>query len=85
MPSVSAAVFRGGELMWQEALGVARVETAEGTTPAHQYRVGSITKTFTAVSSCSCATRDGWSSRRTSVRSSPRRRTARPSATRSRT
>ena len=49
MPSVSAAVFRGGGVVWQDALGLAGVEPEEGASPEHQYRVGSITKTFTAV------------------------------------
>jgi CubicO group peptidase (beta-lactamase class C family) len=49
MPSVSATVFRGGGIVWQEALGLAGVEPEEGATAQHQYRVGSITKTFTAV------------------------------------
>ena len=49
MPSVSAAVFRGDELLWQEALGLADVEASATATPDTQYRIGSITKTFTAV------------------------------------
>ncbi|MEP6893370.1 MAG: serine hydrolase domain-containing protein [Gaiellaceae bacterium] len=49
IPSVSAAVFRDGEIIWSDALGLADVETGEGATPDHAYRIGSITKTFTAV------------------------------------
>jgi CubicO group peptidase (beta-lactamase class C family) len=49
MPSVSAVVFRGGEVVWQEALGLADVEAKREATPECQYRIGSITKTFTAV------------------------------------
>jgi CubicO group peptidase (beta-lactamase class C family) len=49
MPSVSAVVFRGEELVWQRAVGVAEVEAARAATPETQYRIGSITKTFTAV------------------------------------
>ena len=49
MPSVSASVFRGDELLWQEALGLANVEAGTDATPDTQYRIGSITKTFTAV------------------------------------
>jgi CubicO group peptidase (beta-lactamase class C family) len=49
LPSVSAAVFRNGEVVWQEALGHADVEAALEATPDTQYRIGSITKTFTAV------------------------------------
>jgi CubicO group peptidase (beta-lactamase class C family) len=48
LPSVSAAVFRGGELVWAEALGVADVEAGTKAAPDTQYRIGSITKTFTA-------------------------------------
>ncbi|MDQ3067584.1 MAG: beta-lactamase family protein [Actinomycetota bacterium] len=49
MPSVSAAVFRGGETVWQEALGFADADAKLEATPDTQYRIGSITKTFTAV------------------------------------
>ena len=49
MPSVSAVVFRGDELVWQEALGLADAEEGVDATPDTQYRIGSITKTFTAV------------------------------------
>lgn len=47
MPSVSAAVFRDGELVWEEAVGLADVAGTRAT-PDTQYRLGSITKTFTA-------------------------------------
>ena len=49
MPSVSAVVFRGGENVWQRALGLADVGAGREATPDTQYRIGSITKTFTAV------------------------------------
>ena len=49
MPSVSAAVFRDGEVLWRSALGAADVERGEAATTEHAYRIGSITKTFTAV------------------------------------
>ncbi len=49
MPSVSAAVFRAGEVLWEQALGLADVERGQEATPQTQYRIGSITKTFTAV------------------------------------
>jgi CubicO group peptidase (beta-lactamase class C family) len=48
LPSVSAAVFRGRELVWQFAVGLADAEQGIEATPDTQYRVGSITKTFTA-------------------------------------
>jgi CubicO group peptidase (beta-lactamase class C family) len=49
LPSVVGAVFRDGAVLWQEALGLASADPEEGATVEHQYRVGSITKTFTAV------------------------------------
>ena len=49
MPSVSAAVFRDGEVRWRRSIGLADVERGEEATPEHAYRIGSITKTFTAV------------------------------------
>jgi CubicO group peptidase (beta-lactamase class C family) len=48
MPSIAAAVLRDGELVWETAVGVADLESALEATPDTQYRVGSITKTFTA-------------------------------------
>ena len=47
LPSVSAAVYRGGEVVWAEAVGIAEEDGREAT-PDTQYRIGSITKTFTA-------------------------------------
>lgn len=49
VPGVSAAVARRGELLWEEAVGLADVDEGTEVTPDTQYRVGSITKTFTAV------------------------------------
>ena len=49
MPSLCAAVFRDGEVVWRSALGSADVARSEPATPQHVYRIGSITKTFTAV------------------------------------
>jgi len=49
MPSVSAAVFRDGDVLWRSALGLADVDANEPATSDHAYRIGSITKTFTAV------------------------------------
>jgi CubicO group peptidase (beta-lactamase class C family) len=48
MPSLAAAVLRDGELIWEKAVGAADVEADVEATPDTQYRVGSITKTFTA-------------------------------------
>ncbi|MCU1593195.1 MAG: beta-lactamase [Frankiales bacterium] len=47
-PSVSAAVVREGELVWSSAVGTAKVGELEAT-PDVGYRIGSISKTFTAV------------------------------------
>jgi CubicO group peptidase (beta-lactamase class C family) len=48
IPSISAAAVGNGDVVWQEALGLASVEREEAATADTQYRVGSITKTFTA-------------------------------------
>jgi CubicO group peptidase (beta-lactamase class C family) len=50
LPSVAAAVWRDGEELWAEAVGQADVEAGEQARPDHQYRIASITKTFTAAS-----------------------------------
>jgi CubicO group peptidase (beta-lactamase class C family) len=50
LPSLAAAVFRGGELVWSDAVGLADVEEQTEATPDTQYAVASITKTFTAAS-----------------------------------
>lgn len=47
-PSISAAVLRDGELVYETAVGVADVAADLEATPDTQYRIGSITKTFTA-------------------------------------
>jgi CubicO group peptidase (beta-lactamase class C family) len=49
LPSVAASVFRRGESLWQDSVGLADVEAGRATSPDTQYRIGSITKTFTAV------------------------------------
>ena len=49
LPSISAAVARNGEVIWSEAIGIANDGAGAAATPDTQYRVGSITKTFTAV------------------------------------
>jgi CubicO group peptidase (beta-lactamase class C family) len=47
LPSVAAAVVRKGETVWANAVGVADYGEGREATPATQYRIGSITKTFT--------------------------------------
>ena len=49
-PSVSAAVFRGRELLWRGAVGWADVEARREATPDTRYPIASITKSFVAVS-----------------------------------
>src|ERR671934_1088552 len=48
VPSISAAAIGNGELVWEEAFGLADVDAELEATADTQYRVGSITKTFTA-------------------------------------
>jgi CubicO group peptidase (beta-lactamase class C family) len=48
LPSIAAAIVRDGELAWETAVGAADVAVGREATPDTQYRLGSITKTFTA-------------------------------------
>jgi CubicO group peptidase (beta-lactamase class C family) len=48
LPSIAAAVVRDGELVWESAVGASDVDEQRDATAGTQYRVGSITKTFTA-------------------------------------
>src|SRR5438046_2864248 len=48
LPSIVAAVVRGGELAWETAVGTADIAEGREATPDTHYRLGSITKTFTA-------------------------------------
>ncbi|MCW2977234.1 MAG: hypothetical protein JWM06_2515 [Actinomycetia bacterium] len=48
LPSIAAAVLRDGERIWETAVGAADVTAERAATPDTQYRLGSITKTFTA-------------------------------------
>jgi CubicO group peptidase (beta-lactamase class C family) len=48
-PSVSAAVFRGRELLWSGAVGWADVAARREATPDTRYPIASITKSFVAV------------------------------------
>ncbi len=49
MPSVSACVFRDGAVIWEGVLGLADVASERAATRDDVYRIGSITKTYTAV------------------------------------
>ncbi|HET6815652.1 MAG TPA: serine hydrolase domain-containing protein [Mycobacteriales bacterium] len=46
-PSVAAAVVRDGRVLWSDAVGVVDLKGTRATT-GHSYRIGSISKTFTA-------------------------------------
>ena len=48
LPSIAAAVVRDGETVWETAVGAADAAAGLEATPDTQYRIGSITKTFTA-------------------------------------
>jgi CubicO group peptidase (beta-lactamase class C family) len=48
LPSVAAAVVREGRIAWTGAVGAADYDANAQATPDTQYRIGSITKTFTA-------------------------------------
>ena len=50
LPSVAAAVARKGETVWSNAVGYASYDGDIEATTGTQYRIGSITKTFTATS-----------------------------------
>ena len=48
LPGMAAALARGGEMVWHDAVGVADAASGERMASGHQHRIGSITKTFTA-------------------------------------
>jgi CubicO group peptidase (beta-lactamase class C family) len=48
LPSLTAAVFRAGEVEWSQSIGIADAEAGSEATVDTQYAVASITKTFTA-------------------------------------
>lgn len=48
-PGISAAVARGGAIVWSAAVGVADLETGAPATPATVYNIGSVSKAVTAV------------------------------------
>ncbi len=61
-PSVAAAVVRKGELAWSDAVGSASYDEDREATPGTQYRIGSITKTFTATAIMQLRGRRSWTS-----------------------
>jgi CubicO group peptidase (beta-lactamase class C family) len=50
VPSISAAVFRGRDVLWSGAVGLADVAAGREATPDTRYPIASITKSFVAVS-----------------------------------
>ena len=48
IPSLAATVLRDGQIAWECAVGLAVIESEQPASIATQYRIGSITKTFTA-------------------------------------
>jgi CubicO group peptidase (beta-lactamase class C family) len=50
VPSISAALFRGRDVRWSGAVGLADVEAGREATPDTRYPIASITKSFVAVS-----------------------------------
>ena len=48
LPSLVAAVFRGGEVAWSDAIGLADAEQRIESTVETRHAIASITKTFTA-------------------------------------
>jgi CubicO group peptidase (beta-lactamase class C family) len=49
LPALAATLRRGSEVLWSEAIGLADVEAGTPASTDQQVRIGSITKTFTAV------------------------------------
>jgi CubicO group peptidase (beta-lactamase class C family) len=49
LPGIVATLQRRGETLWSDAIGLADVEAAIPLSTDHALRIGSITKTFTAV------------------------------------
>jgi len=48
IPAMSVAVMRDGALVWSEAFGLANLETGEPADRESKFRIGSVSKLFTA-------------------------------------
>lgn len=48
-PSATAVIVRGNEVVWQESVGVADIESERAASAETIYHLGSVTKLFTAV------------------------------------
>ena len=55
--ALSIAVMRGDELLWAEAFGKADIELDVAATPAHRFRLGSVSKIVTATLAAQMAAR----------------------------
>ena len=49
VPGLSIAIARKGRLVYQQGFGLADVGNGEKVTPAHRFRIGSISKSITSV------------------------------------
>jgi D-alanyl-D-alanine carboxypeptidase len=49
IPGASLAVTKNGKLVYVKAFGKANITTGEDVTPAHRFRLASVSKTFTGV------------------------------------
>jgi len=49
IPGISVAVGKGGQIIWKEGIGLANIKKGEEVTPATKFRIGSISKTLTAL------------------------------------
>jgi len=57
IPALSIAVTRGNELLWAEAFGKVDLELDVVATPAHRFRLGSVSKVFAATLAAELAAR----------------------------
>ena len=57
IPALSIAVVQGKEVIWAEAFGKANLDLGVPATTAHRFRLGSVSKIFTATLAARLATR----------------------------
>jgi CubicO group peptidase (beta-lactamase class C family) len=57
VPASSFAVMRGPDLLWAEAFGKVNIELDVAATPAHRFRLGSVSKVITATLAATLAAR----------------------------
>jgi CubicO group peptidase (beta-lactamase class C family) len=56
-PALSLAVANTGGVLWAQALGLADIESAIAATPAHSFRLGSVSKPLTATAAAKLVSR----------------------------